>query len=195
LFDWLRGLFSALMVAVTPLNLAILSFIEAIFFPVPPDTLLIPLALSDREQALLWAAVATIASVTGAAVGYVVGLKGGRPLLLRFASAETTKKVEKMFRRYDVWAIGIAGFTPIPYKVFAIAAGVFALNFRRFLLASIFSRGARFSIEALLIMLYGQLVVGFLDRHFEVLTLGITAAVLLLLAAWAAMKRRQRREI
>lgn len=164
---------------VTPLNLFVISFIEAIFFPIPPDVVLIPLVLLRPEGGLFYALLAAVASVMGATVGYFIGSKGGKPILRRFASNERIVQTQQLLERYDAWAIAIAAFTPIPYKVFAIAAGVFSLDLRRFLIVSIVSRASRFGLIAVTLMIYGAQVAEFIQRHFEWLTVGVTLFVVL----------------
>jgi membrane protein YqaA with SNARE-associated domain len=191
LLAWLQTLTQTMLAAITPGGLAFLSFIEAIFFPVPPDTLLIPLTLLQPEKGILWAAIATVSSVAGASIGYLLGLRGGRPLLRRFASTSTISRVHNLFSRYDMWAIAIAGFTPIPYKVFAIAAGVFAISFRRFMFASVFSRMARFGLEAVLLMMYGEAVADYMQNKFEYLTLVIALVAMIVVLVWLGLRRRR----
>jgi len=88
-----------------------IAFAESSFFPVPPDVLLIPLALAKTSWALLFAAVATAGSTVGGILGYYIGEKGGRPLLQRFFKSGKVALVQGYYRRYDVWAVGMAGFT------------------------------------------------------------------------------------
>ena len=89
---------------------------ESSFFPLPPDVLLIVLSILRPPLSFVYAAICSVGSVLGGVVGYVLGLKGGRPLLQRFISAERIRFVERYYQKYDIWAVGIAGFTPIPYK-------------------------------------------------------------------------------
>src|SRR5690554_2085436 len=96
------------LLALHPESLFALSFIEAIFFPIPPDFVLIPLALFNPAAAPLFATLATVGSVLGATVGYAIGRWGGRPVLERFASGPRMEQVEALLQRYDAWAIGIA---------------------------------------------------------------------------------------
>src|SRR5690606_16596978 len=117
LLEPLLGWFKSWLLALHPASLFFLSFIEAIFFPIPPDVLLLPLSVLRPQMAPLFGVVATAGSVAGAAVGYLLGKWGGRPLLERVASPVRVRQVQDLFHRYDVWAIGIAGFTPIPYKL------------------------------------------------------------------------------
>jgi membrane protein YqaA with SNARE-associated domain len=144
-----------------------IAFAESSFFPVPPDVLLIPLALTRTSWALLFAAVATAGSLAGGVLGYFIGDKGGRPLLQRFFKPEKVALVQGYYRRYDVWAVGMAGFTPIPYKLFSISAGAFGLDLKRFILASIVGRGGRFFLVGLAILIFGESVRAFLDEYFD----------------------------
>jgi membrane protein YqaA with SNARE-associated domain len=147
-----------------------LAFMESSFFPIPPDLMLIALALAEPSNALFFAAITTIGSVAGGIFGYAIGITGGRAALKRFFSQKKIAKVHKLFNKYEAGAIFIAGFTPIPYKVFTIAAGVFYINFKKFVMASVVGRGLRFFMEAVLIMLYGGAVVSFLENNFNIIT-------------------------
>lgn len=149
-------------------GLFIVAFIESSFFPLPPDFLLIPLALAQPEFAIFYALLATIGSALGALFGYYIGLKGGRPVFIKIAGRKRAKKVEKYFRKYGIWTVGIAGFTLAPFKLFTIAAGVFKDDIGKFFLISFFSRGARFILEASLIMFFGKKMVSFMDNYFEI---------------------------
>ena len=180
ILDWLRQLTGV----INPTNLTIMAIIESIFFPIPPDTMLLPLVLVEPRRGLLFAGLTTVGSVAGAMFGYFLGHWGGRPLLEKLVSQDKLEQVAILYRRYEFWAIGIAGFTPIPYKVFTISAGAFQLHFGSFLLASLISRGARFFLEAGLVMLYGQEVIGFIDRYFNLLTLVLVGIVVLIWLSW-----------
>lgn len=180
ILDWLRQLTGV----INPTNLTIMAIIESIFFPIPPDTMLLPLVLLEPRRGLLFAGLTTVGSVAGAMFGYFLGHWGGRPLLEKLVSQDKLEQVAILYRRYEFWAIGIAGFTPIPYKVFTISAGAFQLHFGSFLLASLISRGARFFLEAGLVMLYGQEVIGFIDRYFNLLTLVLVGIVVLIWLSW-----------
>ncbi len=173
------------------LGLFVLSFIESSFFPVPPDVLLIPLALRRPEQALDLAFITSAGSVLGGAFGYWLGKVGGRPILRHFASEGRIDSIAGLFRKYGVWAVGIAGFTPIPYKLFTLAAGVFLMNFRLFVLTSAVSRSARFFIVAWLIRHYGERIIVFLTTEFEAATLLI---VLVALTGYYFFSQRQKRK-
>lgn len=168
-----------------PLGLFIVAFIESSFFPIPPDLLLIPLCLVTPGLSLFYALVAMIGSVSGAFLGYYIGLKGGRPALNKVAG-RATKKVEKYFSRYGTWAIAIAGFTPIPYKIFTIAAGVFKHDIKKVFLASLIGRSGRFFLGAIVVMLWGEEIIFFIENYFGLVTILIVAGVI---AAYLIYKR------
>ena len=188
LSDWVVG-FAESDWAV--LILAVNSFTESIFFPVPPDVLLIGIAVLEPERALWLAGIVTVSSVAGAVVGHWLGRRWGRPLLHRLVSPAKTESVERLFRKYGVWAILLAAFSPVPYKVFAILAGVLELDRRSFILASAAGRGARFFAIGVLIFFYGEEMEGFIGDNFEILTLAVTAAALLVLGVVLTARRRR----
>ena len=159
------------------LVLAAVSFSEAIFFPVPPDPLLIGIAVLRPEAALWLAAVVTVSSVAGALVGHWLGQRFGRRLLLKVVSAQRMDVAERMFMKHGAWAVAIAAFTPIPYKVFAITAGALNLDRRPFVLASLVGRGARFFLLGGLIFAYGDSIEQFVSDHFWILTVAVGAAL------------------
>jgi len=178
LYDWV------LHWADTPYGspaLLLLAFSEAIFFPIPPDVLLIPLALDKTKKAFYYAALATLASVSGAIIGYLIGAKlmqsVGYPILRFYGAMDKFEYVATQYRTYDAIAVGIAGLTPIPFKVFTIAAGACKLNIPRFLIAAFISRGVRFFAVSTLLFFFGERIKKFIDRYFNLLT--IIFAVLL----------------
>jgi membrane protein YqaA with SNARE-associated domain len=160
-------------------GLAFISFIESSFFPIPPDVLLIPLALMDPENVWWLALITTCASTLGAILGMWIGRKLGRPVLLRFVTHDRVDWIQDTFRRFGGWAIFIAAFTPIPYKVFTIAAGVFHANVWTVLFASFLGRGARFFSIAAVIYWIGVQAVDWIGSYLGPLSFAIAALVLL----------------
>lgn len=160
------------------------AFAESSFFPIPPDVLLIALCVGDPERSLWFALVCSAGSVLGGALGYGIGLWGGRPLVLRLFSRRRVEAVSAYFDRYNAWAVGVAGLTPIPYKVFTIAGGAFAIDFRVFLLASLASRTLRFFVIAGLMWWFGEPIQAFIEEYLGWLT--IAFVVLLLGGFWLA---------
>ena len=147
------------------------AFTESIINPIPPDPLLIGMSILHQNLALVFAALVTVASVLGAVVGHWLGLRFGRPLVLKFISEKKVDRVERLFQSYGAWIILVAALTPIPYKVFAVTAGVMELDRRTFIAASILGRGARFFLLGGLIFFYGEPIQEFLEAQFEMLTI------------------------
>ena len=168
-----------------PLALGILSFAESSIFPIPPDTLLIALGLAAPQFALGLALVATIGSVLGGIAGYAIGKHGGRPVLLRLFGEKKVTTVQALYHRYDVWAVFLAAFTPIPFKVFTIGAGVFHLDLKRFIIASVLGRGARFFLVGGALALFGAEVQYFLTHYLE---LAVIALSVLLIGGFVALR-------
>lgn len=158
-----------------PIALFVLAFVESSFFPIPPDLLLIALCLGARSRALRYAALCTVGSILGGLFGYGIGHFAfdavGQPIVDFYGVAERYDQVQGLYETHGFWVVFLAGFTPIPYKVFTIAAGVFKLSLAPFVLASTISRGARFFLVAGLLAWLGAPVKSFIDRWFNLLTL------------------------
>jgi membrane protein YqaA with SNARE-associated domain len=179
MLHWVEG-FAALPHGVWALFA--LSFLESSVFPIPPDVLLIALCIGDPSRAYWFALVCSVASVLGGMVGYALGYFGGRPLLRRFFASERVAAVERYYDRYNAWATGIAGLTPLPYKLFTISGGAFAINFKIFVLASMISRSLRFFGVATLIYFFGAPIKVFIEQYLNLLT--IAFVILLVLGFW-----------
>ncbi len=186
LYDWVLGWAHKPHGAIA---LFALAFAESSFFPIPPDVLLIALALSIPARSLYFAAIASLGSVLGGILGYGIGLYFmhfiGAHIINLYGLADKFDYIQNLYRSYDAWAVAIAGFTPIPYKVFTITAGAFRINFFVFVLASFISRSARFFIIALLIRRYGNPIRVFIEKYFNILTL---IFVLLLIGGFVIIK-------
>lgn len=139
---------------------------------------MIPLALINPASAIFYAFVTTVSSVLGGTFGFWIGEKGGKPILYRLVKQERIELVKTLYNRFDIWAVGIAALTPIPYKVFTISAGVFDLDFKRFILASILGRGGRFFLVGGLIWLFGAPIKSFLENYFELAIVLFTAVLI-----------------
>lgn len=164
------------------------SFTESIFFPIPPDLLLIGIGILQPHLAIWLGVIVTIASVAGALVGHGLGGKFGRPILFKLFKANKILAVERMLDKYGVWATVLAAFTPIPYKVFAIAAGTLSLNRRTFLIASLIGRGARFISIGALIYLFGETIEDSIVEHFETYTIGLGIGLAVVIGGWALIR-------
>jgi len=166
------------------IGLFILSFVEASFFPIPPYLLSIPMTLANPRMGLVYALVGVTGSVLGGMLGYAIGLRVGRPLLEKFMKPALIAKMENGLLHHSGWAITLGGLTPIPYKLFSISAGTFQVPLLTFIPASVFARSIRFVSEALLLMIYGRKVVGYLEHalspiHLALLLVILIAALLL----------------
>ncbi|MBI5181854.1 MAG: DedA family protein [Nitrospirae bacterium] len=174
LYDWV------LHWANTPYGtpaLFFLAFAESSFFPIPPDVLLIALGLSIPQKAFKYALICTIGSVLGGIFGYFLGWQFweiAKEILFKYIDPVAFEAIRDYFIKYEAWAVGIAGFTPIPYKVFTISAGFLRSNFLVFVIASIISRGARFFLVSILIYNYGLPIRSFIDKYFNILTYTFT---------------------
>lgn len=161
--------------------LAFLFFIEAIFF-VPVDPLLILYCIEDRFQAFYFATVATLSSVAGGLMGYLIGYaiweSCGRALVGFVFSPETFQHALHQFERYESWAVLIAGFTPLPYKAVTLSAGFCKLPIIPFVIFSLLGRGARFFLIAASIRIWGQQIKEYIDRYFNILVLLFTVLVI-----------------
>jgi membrane protein YqaA with SNARE-associated domain len=158
--------------------LFLLAFAESSFFPIPPDVLLIALCVARPERSFKYALVCAIGSIMGGCLGYLIGWQFmasvGNRIVAFYGLTDKVAYIETLYRTYDAWAVGIAGFTPIPYKVFTIAAGMFKINFLVFTLASLVSRSARFFFVGGLIYLFGPRIQRFIDRYFDLLAVSFT---------------------
>ncbi len=170
--------------------LGVLSFAESSFFPIPVDVMLAPMCLADREKAWRYASIATVFSVIGGVAGYVIGVVGFEmlePWLAEsnyWAAYETSRE---WFDRYGVWVIFVAGFSPIPYKVFTVAAGVAAINLPLFVVASVIGRGARFFLVASLIVWGGDRLETTLQKHVERIGWAVVALVVVVIG-WLVVR-------
>ena len=186
LYDWV------LHWAETPYGswaLFLLAFCESSFFPIPPDVLLIALAVAIPKRSFRYAMICSAGSVLGGCLGYLIGwqfMAGiGERIIAFYGLTQKIDYIQSLYMAYDAWAIGIAGFTPIPYKVFTISAGAFHINFMVFVIASLVSRSARFFLVGGLIYIFGPKIQAFIDKYFNVLAVAFTV---LLVAGFVVIK-------
>jgi membrane protein YqaA with SNARE-associated domain len=160
-----------------PAALFLLALAESSFFPVPPDALLIALCLGAIKKSWRFAFIASLASILGGMVGYLIGFAVWEPVspfFFKYVPGFTEANFQKVLQHYQdsgFWYVFMAGFTPIPYKIFTIASGVFRLNFLLFLLASAISRSLRFFLVAALFRKFGPRIQVFIDKYFNLLAL------------------------
>ncbi len=147
-----------------------MSFAESSFFPIPPDVMLIPMCVAERSKAWRFALITTITSLLGGIAGYAIGyflFEAVKPLLVDLGYWDAYTKGKDWFEDWGVWAVLIAGFSPIPYKVFTIAAGVAVLNLPGFIIASFIGRGARFFLVAGLVVAGGEKMESLIRQYVE----------------------------
>ena len=151
--------------------LGAVSFIEASFFPIPPDVMLIPMVLMNPSRAWLFALVATAFSVLGGIFGYIIGTFSyehiAEPLLYSLGKEAEMANFSNKYNEIGFWAVITAGISPIPYKVVTIMSGATNLNFAVFLGASMASRGVRFFVVAGLLHFYGHEIRDFIERYLN----------------------------
>ena len=162
--------------------LFLLAFAESSFFPIPPDVLLIALALSIPTRSFRYAAICTGGSVVGGLTGYAIGaglwaLVQGMFIPYLF-SQETFNHAVSLYEQYDFWVVFIAAFTPIPYKVITISAGVCRINLPMFILASSVGRAARFFLVAGVIRIFGRPIRNFVEKYFDLATIAFTVLLI-----------------
>ena len=165
--------------------LGALSFAESSFFPIPPDVMLAPMCVADRARAWRFATLTTVASLLGGVAGYAIGyfvFEMVEPWLHRMGYWEHYLFVREWFASYGVWAVFVAGFSPIPYKVFTIAAGATMLSFPGFVIASLVGRGARFFLVAGLIVAGGDSMETMLRKYVERIGWAVVAVAIALIA-------------
>ncbi|MCD7962838.1 MAG: DedA family protein [Rikenellaceae bacterium] len=169
--------------------LLIHAFAESSFFPIPPDVLLIACCLGAVKKSFKFAAICTIGSVLGAMVGYCIGhfawltadgeFTSFAGFFFKYVfSEEAYYSVKEKYDLYNFWVVFTAGFTPLPYKVITITAGVFNINFIMFVIASVISRGMRFFLIGWMIWKFGPPIKIFIDKYFNMLALAFTVLLI-----------------
>lgn len=161
--------------------LALIAFAEASFFPIPPDAMLVPMALAKPRHAWRFAAICTVGSVVGGAFGYLIGFavfdQLARPILAFYGYANAYAAFQAKFQEYGVMIVLIKGLTPIPYKIVTIAAGAAKMDFPVFMAASVVTRGARFFIVATLLHYFGDSVRDFIEQRLTLVTTALAVAI------------------
>lgn len=154
--------------------LAMISFAESSFFPLPPDPLLIAMIVANRKNAWRIATLCTVSSVVGGIVGYYIGAglyeTIGSWIVMTYGLEESFKNLQHEFLEWGFWIVALKGLTPIPYKIVTIASGVAGLNMTTFIVASIIARGFRFFMLAGLLWYYGPSIKNYIDRNLTLVT-------------------------
>lgn len=168
--------------------LFILAFCESSFFPIPPDVLLIALAVGAPKKAWQFALICSLGSLLGGCLGYVIGWQFmevvGNGIIAFYGLADKADYIASLYRTWDAWAVGIAGFTPLPYKLFTISAGAFGVSFPVFFISSALSRSLRFFLVGGLIAFFGPGIQQFIERYFNLIA---TVFTILLVVGFLAI--------
>ena len=169
--------------------LFILAFCESSFFPIPPDVLLVALAVGAPKRAFRFALICSLGSVLGGCLGYYIGWRFmeliGLKIITFYGFGDQVSYIASLYQTWDAWAVSAAGFTPLPYKLFTIAAGAFNVSFPVFVLSSAASRTLRFLLVGGLIYLFGPGIQRFIERYFNLLAIAFTV---LLIAGFGVIK-------
>lgn len=173
------------------IGLIIVSFTDSAFSPIIPEVMLIPMGLAAPEKVWMYAFYTTVASVLGAILGWYIGRKLGRPILLRFIKVDTIEKVEYYFERYGAMAILFAAMTPVPYKVFTVFSGITKVKIRTLLFWSALGRGGRFFLEAAIIATLGAKAKPFIEEHFALLSFGVGLFLILGFLVYRFIQKRK----
>lgn len=170
LYDWV---FSLARHRHATRSLAVVSFAESSFFPIPPDVMLAPMVLAKPDRAYFYATVCTVASVLGGLLGYAIGYflePVGMAILTTLGKADTFEASKDLFQKYGAWVIVIKGATPIPYKLITISAGVFQFNLALFFILSVLTRSARFFLVAFVLKRWGPPMLKIVERRLALFT-------------------------
>lgn len=169
--------------------LAAVSFIESSVFPIPPDAMLIPMCIANRDKAFRYAAICTAASVLGGMLGYAIGYflyeALGQSIVTFYGAQEGFAALEAKYAEWGGWIIFGKGLTPFPYKIITILSGVLHLSLPVFIVSSIFSRAIRFFLVAALIWKYGAPVQAFIEKRLMLVTM---LFLILLIGGFVAIK-------
>ncbi len=180
LYEWILALAAK---PSAPWALGAVAFAESSFFPVPPDAMMVPMAVSRPDRVWLYATIATVASVLGGLLGYAIGAllfdSVGLWLFNLYGLADKAETFQASYATYGHWVILLKGLTPIPYKLVTITSGFAHYSLFWFTLLSVITRGARFFLLAWLLGRYGIGIRAVLDRHLNVVA-GLFAAVVIL---------------
>lgn len=178
MYDWVASFATS---PYADIILFAIAFAESSFFPIPPDVLLIALAFAQTRRAFRYAAICTAGSVLGGAFGYFLGnvFQGAVISLMdTIGMSRGFAEASLLYQEYDVMVVGAAAFTVIPYKVFTILAGLFDLDFTRFMVASLLGRGGRFFLVSGLIYFLGPKVKPFVEKYMEWIALALVAMLI-----------------
>jgi membrane protein YqaA with SNARE-associated domain len=196
--SWLEWLYFKIIASCkhksAPWIMGLLSFTESFCFIIPPEVMMLPMSYANRKKAFYYAAIATVTSVLGAICGYYVGSMlwaQVQPYLFEWIPgfAKNFDKVGQLYQENAVGALFVAAFTPIPFKVFTVTAGVYSaqVSIMTLIGTAIVGRGARYSIMCGIVYFFGEKAQEIIEKHFKYATIGV---MVLAIAAFAFLKLR-----
>jgi membrane protein YqaA with SNARE-associated domain len=170
-------------------SLAGISFAESSFFPIPPDVLLIPMVLANRERWLRYALVCTVASVAGALLGYFIGAvlfeAVGQPIIALYNAQDAFSRIQQWYDTWGAWGILFGALTPFPYKILTIFSGFAGFNIATLVIVSVVGRGLRFFLVSWLLNRFGEPIRTFIEKNLGLL---FTLFMVLLIGGFAAVR-------
>jgi membrane protein YqaA with SNARE-associated domain len=168
------------------------SFMESSFLPGAHDIFLIAVSIAHPHQSMcfIFAIYSTIGSVCGGSFAYLIGQFGGRPLFEKVFPHRFTDKVEEYFKKYGIWAVAIAGFTPLPYKVFSVAAGIFKVPFIPFVIVSLITRAMRFFLVSAILYWVGPQIKDYIVDYFDVFSSICVIVVILYVVLIRSLRKK-----
>jgi membrane protein YqaA with SNARE-associated domain len=166
-----------------PVALGLVAFAESSFFPIPPDTILVPMSIARPNRALVYALICTIGSVAGGLLGYAIGAllfeTIGKWLISVYGYGDRVEQMRLLYAHWGWAVILLKGLTPIPFKIVTITSGLLAYSLPLFIILSIITRGARFFIVAALLHRFGDTIHALLEKYFGVFLAGLAAITVL----------------
>lgn len=169
------------------LGVIIAALIEPIFMPLPMEVVFIPIVITNTERAFLYSLILVIFSAVGSVIGYIVGKSIGRNILKKLISEENLEKIEDKYNKNTFLAILTSAFTPIPYEAYVLSAGIFKVNFIKFITSAVLSRAIRYIPQGIIISLYGVTLINVIKNYTIVIGIAVLMAILL---AQYAFKRK-----
>ncbi len=165
--------------------LAIVSFIESSFFPIPPDVMLAPMVIAKPKKWFRLATICTLSSVIGGCIGYAIGFLFwetiGQTIINFYGIEKDFLKISSVFKDYGIEIIFLAGISPLPYKLFTITSGVVGYNLFLFIIVSLIARGIRFFLVAIIFVFVGKKIRYWIEKHFGLFSLAIGVICILII--------------
>jgi len=177
-----------------PILLFVHAFMESSFLPGAHDIFLVAVDIAKPHLSFFFALFSTLGSTCGGAFAYVFGRYLGRPLVQKVVPEKASHTIEKSYQKFGYWAVAIAGFTPVPYKVFAICSGFFKIKFVPFVLISLVARGARFFVVSSLVYFLGPEIKDHFLRSFNIFSIISILCVVIIVVAYKKLKRSHSHE-